>query len=257
MQSDRARSLARACIASYEAVRSGRVPTALVALPLVAVAALVDAHALGQLVVTALVPDAEEVTAAPPSAGEDEEEAPPLRTRSARPILERNPFDHLTGPLLRPESASGGAADARGDRLRRSRSFGAASASAVAGASESAPDPASLAGIRHVSGSEFAVQRAFIDDVLQGRTQLKPSARGVPVRENGRVVGVRLTGIRSDGLLGMLGIQNGDELRSVNGLEVGTPDKALDAYSRLANARRITLEIQRGGATIHLAYTID
>ena len=52
-------------------------------------------------------------------------------------------------------------------------------------------------------------------------------ARIVPEQENGKVVGIRMFGIRPDTLLGMLGMENGDRLQTINGFDMASPEKAL------------------------------
>ncbi len=217
----------------------------MVRLPLMAGVAFLNAHAIATLVGAELAPDALEL--AEGSVVSDQAVACPApRAPNARPILERNPFDHEAGALVPPTPMVAG---------RRAKHSGDTVAAADPGKAASDAEPAP--GIRVKSGGEFTIDRGLVDKVLQDQSTLMRQARAVPVREDGRIVGVRLSGIRSDGLLGMLGIQNGDEVRSINGYEVGTPDKALEAYAHLANAKRLSVQLRRGGATLHLGYTID
>ena len=61
------------------------------------------------------------------------------------------------------------------------------------------------------------------------------------------VVGVRLFGIRPDTLLGSIGLENGDRLETINGFKMSSPEKALEAYTRLRAADGLTLQVDRGG----------
>jgi general secretion pathway protein C len=61
------------------------------------------------------------------------------------------------------------------------------------------------------------------------------------------VAGIRLFGIRSDSLLGLLGIQNGDRLESINGFALGSPAEALEAYARLNRSPNLNLRLNRRG----------
>jgi general secretion pathway protein C len=80
--------------------------------------------------------------------------------------------------------------------------------------------------------------------------------RVVPEVEGGKVVGVRLLGISKGGLLGSLGFENGDSIRTVNGFDVTTPEKALQAYARLRTASRVKVELVRRGRPVTIEYLI-
>ena len=81
-------------------------------------------------------------------------------------------------------------------------------------------------------------------------------ARIVPEQENGRVVGIRMFGVRPDTLLGVLGMQNGDRLQTINGFDMASPEKALEAYARLRTAEKLTVQVNRGGQNMNLDYNI-
>ena len=83
------------------------------------------------------------------------------------------------------------------------------------------------------------------------------SARIVPHEENGQVVGVKLYGIRRNSLLGKLGLQNGDLLRTINGFEMSSPDTALEAYSRLRSASNLSVAVTRRGRPMNIDYDIQ
>jgi general secretion pathway protein C len=80
--------------------------------------------------------------------------------------------------------------------------------------------------------------------------------RLVPEAKGGAVIGVRLFGIRSDSLLRIIGLENGDRLESINGFALGTPEQALRAYAQLRTATRLALSINRRGNPLTLMYRI-
>ena len=47
--------------------------------------------------------------------------------------------------------------------------------------------------------------------------------------------------------LSIIGLQNGDTLLRINGHDVSSPDKALEAYTTIRGASSITLDIERRG----------
>lgn len=110
--------------------------------------------------------------------------------------------------------------------------------------------------IQKVSDTEFNVDRGVVDKILQNQAQLMRSARIVPEQQNGKVVGIRLFGIRPGTLLGTLGLQSGDRLESINGFNMSSPEKALEAYARLRTASSLDVKINRRGRPMDIEYNI-
>jgi general secretion pathway protein C len=127
-------------------------------------------------------------------------------------------------------------------------------AAAAAGATKVPADIASK--IQKVSASEFNVDRQVVDKILENQAELMRSARIVPEQENGKVVGIRLFGIRPDTLLGTLGMENGDRLQTINGFDMASPEKALEAYARLRTADHLTVQVNRRGQNMNLDFNI-
>lgn len=307
----------------------------IVTLPLTAVAAFFGAVGVTQLAVAP--PTAKEMAVAPLSArGATAPAQPANHAVSADPILSRNPFDSVTGPLNRvelPEETevkgpdltdpanappcdgvkvlvitassdpewSFAALQATGDNkilLRRrggdiggktveyvgwdrvwlssgatlcqSQMFKPADAApktaAAPSASEAPAQPAGRGapsvgdeyrkGIQKISATEYNVDRGVVDKILENQADLMRQARIVPEQENGKVVGIRMFGVRPDTLLGVLGMENGDRLQTINGFEVANPEKALEAYARLRTADKLTMTVNRRGQQMNLDYNI-
>jgi general secretion pathway protein C len=111
--------------------------------------------------------------------------------------------------------------------------------------------------IEKVSETEFNIDRAVVDNVLENQAQLMKSARIVPEKgADGKIVGIRLFGVRPDTLLGTLGLQNGDRLETINGFEMASPEKALEAYARLRTASKLAIKITRRGKPMNLDFNI-
>jgi general secretion pathway protein C len=137
------------------------------------------------------------------------------------------------------------------------------------GVSERAPGPPGLdpassipaadldRGITRVSDSQFNVSRSLLDRVLENQAELMRSARIVPHEEGGRVVGVKLYGIRRQALLGRVGIENGDVLRTINGYDMTSPDTALEAYARLRSVSNLSVQVIRRGQPMTTNYSIQ
>lgn len=301
---------------------------------LLAVAALCSAQAVNALVGAGLQVDAQDLARPPSSLARLVFPRAAARPRSASAILARNPFDHVTGPLLAaPPSTEANEGPAqldtsdplnapmcdgldvdaiaasddvdwsfaaisskgqeshlvrRGakvpgkgvvyfigwDRLWLSGDSGLCQAK-LFGAKKPPPprvavvtahvttrpgpkplDPELRKGIQAISATEFNVDRSVVDRILEDQAELMRQARIIPVQENGRVVGVRMVGVRPDSLLGVLGMQNNDRLQTINGFEVANPEKALEAYARLRTADKLTISVNRAGKNMNLDYNI-
>jgi general secretion pathway protein C len=306
----------------------------IVILPLIAIAALLNAQAVTQLVGIGLGPD-EKALAAPPAVAKiAPASGASAHNPSAEAILNRNPFDHVTGSLKPPPvsdenssasgpvdmsdpwnapkcdgvkvliiaasgdpewsfAAFGGGSDGKsvmrrrggdvngkqvhfvgwdrvwlqgGGSLCQATLFDKAEVKAPAPApvaSEPAPkggakslDPALAKGIQKVSANEYNIDRGVVDKILENQSELMRQARIVPEQENGRVVGIRLFGVRNDTLLGVLGMENGDRLQTINGFDMASPEKALEAYARLRTADKLTISLNRRGQNMNIDYNI-
>jgi general secretion pathway protein C len=136
-------------------------------------------------------------------------------------------------------------------------------AAAPAGEEKPPPPPKSAiseeelnAGITQVSDTNYSVSRALLDKVLSAQSELMRAARVIPYEENGRVVGVKVYGIRRAALLGKLGIQNGDVLRTINGFDLSSPDSALEAYTKLRQMDQFSIAMIRRGQPRTMEYQV-
>ena len=117
--------------------------------------------------------------------------------------------------------------------------------------------PADIASkIQKISDTEFNIDRSVVDKILENQAELMKSARIVPETKDGKVLGIRLFGIRPETLLGTLGLQNGDRLESINGFNMGSPEKALEAYARLRTASQLDVTVNRRGAPVSIVHHI-
>lgn len=111
-------------------------------------------------------------------------------------------------------------------------------------------------GITMVSDTNYNVSRGLLDKVLSNQSELMRAARIIPFEENGRTVGVKVYGIRRSSLLGKLGIQNGDVLRTINGFDLSSPDSALEAYTKLREMDQFSIAMVRRGQARTMEYSV-
>lgn len=105
--------------------------------------------------------------------------------------------------------------------------------------------------ITKVSDTEFIVERSALETIMENPMSFAGTLRTRPTDK-----GVRLSGIRSDSLFNMLGLKNGDVLKSVNGFELNDPEKALGALAKLRTASKLSFDVERGGQPKAIGVTV-
>lgn len=112
-------------------------------------------------------------------------------------------------------------------------------------------------GILPTSWTTTYLTRQEVDRALEDHSALMRNARVVPVTGvDGRIAGVRLFGAGGGTYLARLGFESGDLLQTINGYDVTSPEKSLEAYSRLRSADELRVGIVRRGIPMTLVYRI-
>ena len=112
-------------------------------------------------------------------------------------------------------------------------------------------------GIQKISATEFKIERSVVDRILENTAALMTQVRIVPEKDGDKSTGIRLFGVKPESLLGVLGMENGDKLQTINGFDMTNPEKALEAYARLRTADHLTVSVNRKGANTNLDYNIQ
>jgi hypothetical protein len=115
---------------------------------------------------------------------------------------------------------------------------------------------AALSRAIHCKGHGCGIDRAALDCWLENTTDMARSARIVPSIHDGRPSGFKLYAERPGSLFAHLQIQNGDELQTINGMDLSSPDKALEVYSRLRSASTFEVGLVRKSAPLTLRYEL-
>jgi general secretion pathway protein C len=119
------------------------------------------------------------------------------------------------------------------------------------------PFAAELAkGIKKLGEHNYELQRSTLESVLGNMALLSRSARIVPEMKDGKAAGFRLFAVRPDGPFAMIGMQNGDIISSINGLEITSPEKALEVYAKLKSASHLSLGMERNSQKVTKEYNI-
>jgi general secretion pathway protein C len=111
-------------------------------------------------------------------------------------------------------------------------------------------------GIKALGENDYEVPRTEIDRTLANLNDVAMQARIVPAFKDGQAQGFKLFSIRPDSIYSKIGVQNGDVIKRINGFELNSPEKALEVYTKLKEASRIEIELERNGSSIRKNYTI-
>ena len=103
-------------------------------------------------------------------------------------------------------------------------------------------------GIKKTGEHTYELQRSTLESVLGNMNLLSRSARIVPEIKDGKAAGFRP--------FAKIGMQNGDVIASINGLEITSPEKALEVYAKLKSASHLSLGLERNGQKITKDYSI-
>ncbi len=107
------------------------------------------------------------------------------------------------------------------------------------------PLAAQLNQIEHSDDTHYTVPRSLVDAVLANPMGVAKGARIVPAVKNGKPDGFKLYSIRRTSIYALLGFRNGDTLVAINGMELTSPDKALEIYTKLKDTTELSIDIER------------
>ena len=140
----------------------------------------------------------------------------------------------------------------RGDRARlgaqRRRGAGAAPAGS--------PPGTPVDGIRKTADNKYEVKKSVLDGTLSNLNAVATQARIVPSFKNGVANGFKVFSIQPNSFYTSIGVENGDVIQKINGYEINSPDKALEIYQKLREARHVTVDLERNGQTIRKEYNV-
>lgn len=115
---------------------------------------------------------------------------------------------------------------------------------------------ASVPGIRQIGQDKVVIDRKELNKSLENFNELLTQARAVPNIENGIINGFRLFGVQPGSLYQKLGAQNGDVIKSVNGIDIKDPATAMSLFQQLQTMSRLEFKVERGGSDKTLSVDI-
>lgn len=111
-------------------------------------------------------------------------------------------------------------------------------------------------GVKKTGENSFEIDRDVVQKVLENPAAVARGARIVPSIRNGKANGFKLYAIRPSSVYAKIGLMNGDTIHSINGMELSSPDKALEVYMKLREASSLSVNATRRGKPVTLNYNI-
>jgi general secretion pathway protein C len=109
-----------------------------------------------------------------------------------------------------------------------------------------------------LSGGQIkkVLDRREVEQALNDVPKLLSQARAVPVLANGTMSGFRLDYIAPSSFYEKIGLQYGDVLKQVNGVEIKDPGTMLSLFQQLRNEQSVKLDILRNNQRTTMLFDI-
>lgn len=112
-------------------------------------------------------------------------------------------------------------------------------------------------GIRKTGENSYVVDRREVDHSVENLNTVITQVRAVPYLKDGKSVGFRLFNIKSESIFERMGLQNGDVVQRINGVELNSPSKAVGLIEEMQTSDELLLDLLRAGAPRTLTYAIQ
>lgn len=111
--------------------------------------------------------------------------------------------------------------------------------------------------VREVGENRWLVSRNTIEAVRENFADQLRLVQMQPRTVAGKTDGFLVQRINPRSLLAKLGLQRGDVVLDVNNIKLDSPEKALQVFQQLREARQINVAVERNGQPISFAYEIE
>ena len=120
------------------------------------------------------------------------------------------------------------------------------------------PQVASTRPAAAVSGGQLkkVLDRREVEQAMNDLPKLLSQARAVPVLSDGTMTGFRLDYIAPTSFYEKIGLQYGDVLKQVNGVEIKDPGTMLSLFQQLRNEKSVKLDLLRNNQRTTMMFEI-
>ncbi|KIH75838.1 type II secretion system protein C (GspC) [Geoalkalibacter ferrihydriticus] len=111
--------------------------------------------------------------------------------------------------------------------------------------------------IQQIGDNKWQIPRQAAEDARGNLNELLRQARMEPRIVGGATEGFIVRMIRPNSFLDMLGIRRGDILMEINNIQLNSPERALQIFQQLREARSIAVSLVRDGEPVTFEYEIN
>ena len=112
-------------------------------------------------------------------------------------------------------------------------------------------------GIRKTGENSYVVDRREVDHSVENLNTVITQVRAVPYINDGKSIGFRLFNIKPKSIFERMGLQNGDVVQKINGVDLNSPSKAMGLLEEMQTSDELLLDLLRAGAPRTLTYAIQ
>lgn len=109
--------------------------------------------------------------------------------------------------------------------------------------------------VKAEGGGKFTIDQKEIENAMSNLDKLYTDIRAVPNFEGGKVSGMKVLSVRSGSLFSKLGLQRGDILQRINGIELDVR-KGFEIFNQLKDQKSLTVDLVRQGSQQTFEYEI-
>ncbi|NOX24565.1 MAG: hypothetical protein GXP59_00280 [Deltaproteobacteria bacterium] len=136
----------------------------------------------------------------------------------------------------------------------RTLAVAGARADFVAAQAPSVPSPANQARIKQVGKNKWVIPMAVVERARGNFSKLLTQIRMEPRIVANKTAGFVVRMIRSNSLPAQIGLRLGDVVMGVNNVQLNSPEKALQIFQQLREARHIRVDLLRKGRPLTLEF---
>jgi general secretion pathway protein C len=112
-------------------------------------------------------------------------------------------------------------------------------------------------GIKAIGENRWVISRNTIESVRENFADQLRLAQMQPRTVNGKTDGFLVRRINPRSIMAKVGLRRGDVIIDVNNIKLDSPEKGLQVFQQLREARQITLAVERDGQPMSFAYEIE
>lgn len=112
-------------------------------------------------------------------------------------------------------------------------------------------------GIVALNEGRWQISKSVASQARSNLNSLLQTARVIPSVKNGNTVGFKLVELKRGSLLEKIGLKVGDLLVEINGVQLNSPEKALQVFQQVRDANNISLGLVRNGQPRTFEYRLE